>query len=205
MVRRDNYRIQAQQAKDRFLTYDQQALAEKLGLAPDPEYFYVNLFCQPYRISRTTGDVERQVGGNWVDANTFEEVMTLLDLVCDSRPDRHPAGQWKSMEAFGLMFHRNLLENQKDPVAESFDRDPEALVRGCLALGGSRMPGSDVGFAIEVFDGLKLLLQFWRGDEEFPPRVRYLWDANALQYLKYETMYYACNLLLRRIREAAKE
>ena len=45
------------------------------------------------------------------------------------------------------------------------------------------------------------MVQLWFGDEEFPASLRYLWDENALMYLKYETMYFARALLLRRIRE----
>ena len=42
------------------------------------------------------------------------------------------------------------------------------------------------------------MLQLWFGDEEFPPNLRILWDENALLYLRYETMYFAVDALLRR-------
>lgn len=125
----------------------------------------------------------------------------MLDLLCDSRENRHISGRWKSMESFGLMFHRNLLEERRNPAADRFDTDPEGLKRACLALGGTLIPGADIGYAVELFDGLPIALQFWHGDEEFCPRLRYLWDENALQYLRYETMYFAVTLLLRRILE----
>ena len=61
--------------------------------------------------------------------------------------------------------------------------------------------GADMGYAIEVMDGLKVALQFWHSDEEFPAQIRYFWDENALQYIRYETMYFAVghlrSLLLR--------
>ena len=203
MERRDNYQIQAQQAKDRFLTYDQQKLIRKLKLEFDETYLYTALFRQPYRINRKTGDIQRYHGGIWKDGNSFGEVMTLLDLVCDSREDRFVSGKWKNMLSFGLMFHQNLLEDARDPYAERFDRDPDALERACLALGGAKLPQGDVCYAIEVFDGLPLAVQLWLGDEEFPPKLRFLWDENATMYLKYETMYYARALLLQRILEQA--
>ena len=196
-----NYRIQAQQAKARFLTYNPEALAAKLRAKRDQDYLYVNLLCQPYRLNLATGDPEKRVGEVWVDGGSYEEIMTLLDLVCDSREDRYLTGRWKNMESFGHMFHRNLLEEQRNPTAERFDRDPETLARACRALGGSPIPGCDVGYAVELFDGLEIGLQFWRGDEEFFPRLRYLWDENANQYLRYETMFFAVTLLLRRILE----
>ena len=54
MGRPDNYQIQARQAKDRFLTYDQDALIRKLALDHDREYLYVPMLSRLHRISRTS-------------------------------------------------------------------------------------------------------------------------------------------------------
>ena len=201
MVRKDNYLIQANQAKQHFLTYDQQRLIEKLKLQSDEAYLYVRFLCEPYRLNRATGTVERFRGDAWVDANSFAEVMTLLDLVCDSREDRYLTGRWKSMTDFGLMFHTNLLEEKRDKTAELFDGDPEGLHRACRAMSGRPIKGADIGYAIEVFDGLEIAVQFWHGDDEFNPRLRYLWDENATMYIRYETMHYFLPLFLQRLKE----
>lgn len=198
IARIDNYAMQVKQARDGFLRYDQEALVKKLKLQGDNNYIYVKLLCKTYRIARATGLVER-LEETWEDANTHEEVMTLLDLVCDSRPDRHLSGRWKNMQSFGLMFHQNLAEG-KNPFAEAIQANPEGFRRACQALEGEEVGNADIAYAIEVFEGLRICIQFWEGDEEFAPRVRYLWDENALMYLKYETMYFAINLLMKRIR-----
>ena len=199
MERTDNYLIQAQQAKKHFTTYDPERLIAKLRLRHDADYLYTTMLSEPYRIHRQSGDISRETESGWVDANSFEEVMTLLDLVCDSREDRFLSGRWKNMTDFGLMFHRNLLEGKKDPWAETFQADPEGFRRACLALGGKPFPRGDIAYEIEVFDGLCILVQLWFGDEEFPASLRFLWDDNALMYLKYETMYFAKGLLLDKI------
>ena len=204
MVRRDNYLIQAGLAKARFLTYDQEKLIRKFSLASDADYLYVNLLCQPYRISRSTGNLQKREGATWLDGNSYEEVMTLLDLLCDSRDDRRLAGTFQSMQTFGMQFHQNLLEDARDPFAEIIDANPTLLHRAAAALGAEALSGADMGYAFELFDGLKIGLLFWHGDEEFAPRVRYLWDSNARQYIRYETMYFAVSLLRRRIRGLAE-
>ena len=165
MARTNNYLIQARQAKARFLTYDQSRLIAKLNLRSDGEYLYVPMLGQTYRISRTSGDMQRQTAGDWVDGNSYDEVMTLLDLLCDSR------------------------------------EDPEGFRKACLALGGTPLPNGDIAYAIELFDGLPIAVQLWFGDDEFPPNLRFLWDENALMYIKYETMYFAKGMLLSRIEE----
>ena len=200
MERRDNYAITAQRAKQLFLEFDQRELARKLGAELDEDYFCTTFLAEPWRIHRRTGDISRFHGDAWVDANSFGEVLTLLDLVCDSREDRHPSGSWKNMRDFGHGFHQSFLE-QRDPWAERFQERPEAFARACEGLGGEWYPLGDVAYSIPVFDDLRLLIQLWFGDEEFPAQLRYLWDENALQYLKYEPMFYAVPLVLKRIEE----
>lgn len=197
MERTDNYLIQAQQAQQHFLTYDQASLIRKLQLPHDEQYLYPVMFHQQYRLNRKNGNLERKQGDGWVSANTFAEVLTLLDLVCDSREDRHLSGNWKNMTSFGLMFHQDMLEGAHDPWAALFESRPEDFRRACEALGGRKLDTTaDIAYAIEIFDGLEIALQFWFADEDFPPSLRFLWDENALMYIRYETMHYAKGLLL---------
>lgn len=197
----NNYYIQMKQAKKHFLTYDQETLVRKLKLKADAKYLYAVLFSENYRICRGTGDMERMEADMWVDANSFGEVMTLLDLICDSREDRFVSGKWKHMRDFGLMFHQNLLENRTDPWAYQFQERQEAFRNACEALNGRPAAYGDIAYCIEVCDGLPLMLQLWFGDDEFPPNLRLLWDENALMYLRYETMYFARGLLLDKLKE----
>lgn len=199
MERKDNYATQAQIAKAHFLNYDQKALIRKFRLDADCDYLYLRFIGQKHRIHRETGDISKETETGWADANSFNEVLTIFDLLCDSREDRYLSGRWKSMQNFGLLFHTNLLENRKDSTAAIFDRDPQRLHRACQALNARPFPGSDIGYAIEIFDGLEIALQFWHGDEEFYPRLRYLWDENATMYIRYETMHYALPLVLKRL------
>lgn len=197
----NNYEIQVAQAKKLFLKYDQQKLIERCRLRFDGDYFYISMLGDPYRIDRKTGDMERLLRGAWVDGNSFAEVMTILDWLCDSKPDRYITGRWVNIVTHGHYFHRALQEEEDDPDAALFDKNPEAFAAACEALKGEKLPGADVGYAIELLDGLRIFVQLWHGDEEFPPRLRCLWDENATRYIRYETTWYAAGLLLRRLRE----
>lgn len=199
MERRDNYVLQAQAAKARFLTYDQNAIIRKFQLDFDRDFLYTTLLAQPYRICRRTGDLEKWERGTWTDANSHGEVLTLFDLLCDARDVRCLSGRYQSTQNFGMMFHRNLTEDQHDPLAARFDREPALLHRGCAALNGTPLPHADIAYRLELFDDLPIMIHFWHGDEEFAPRLRFLWDANSLQYLRYETMYFAVSLLRKKL------
>lgn len=191
----DNYTIQMIQAQQRFLTYDQEQILQKCPIPHDEAYFYPVMLGQRYRLHRRTGTLERQQDGQWQDANRFNEVMTLLDWLCDCKPNRSLVGMMTGIQNFGHQFHQSLVEDGEDPFAAGFDRSPESLHSACRALGGTPLGGCDIGYAIELFDSLLIGIKFWRSDEEFPAQIRWFLDANALQYLRYETMYYAVGLL----------
>lgn len=202
MERGNNYLLQAEQAKHTFLTYDQEALIRKFRLEADDVWLYPRMLGAQYRLNRKTGDLQRLADGQWADANTHSEVMTLLDLLCDSREDRCLSGSWKTMQAFGNQVHSGLLEETGNPVAAFYAAHLPAFKDACRALGGIPVPMGDVGFGIELFDGLRIAPALWLADEDFPASIRFFWDSNALMYLRYETMYFAVNLLEERIREA---
>ena len=195
MERVNNYMIQAAQAKRRFLTYDQQKLIEKFRLRSDEAYLYANLLWRCYRIRRDTGDMEYRTRDGWADGNSYDEVMTILDLLCDSREDRWCTGKLASMASFGRLFYRSSSGEKPDPAARWIQENLYAFREACTRF-GTPIPGGDLGFAFELFDGLMVGLHFWEGDEEFAPRLRFLWDENALRYLRFETMHFAVGLLM---------
>ena len=203
MEKRDNYAIQARQAKKHFLTYDQQELIRRCRLCHDESYFYITFLSSPHRICRISGDMERREGDVWADANGFSQVMVILDWLCDSRPDRSISGRWANIVSQNHSIHRDLQE-EDDPFARLIDENPQAFQDACQALGGEELPGPDMGYAIELLDGLKVFLQFWHADEDFYPRLLCMWDENVLQYIRYETTWYAAGLLLSEIKSKMK-
>ncbi len=196
----DNYALAVVQGKKRFLTYDQQELIHRCRLRYDEDYFYITFLSDPYRICRRSGDVQRLQESVWVDGNSFGEVMTIFDWLCDSRADRYVCGRWINAVSHGHYFHSGLQEEKKDGNATYFSEHAAAFRTACLALGGREMPGGDLGFVLELVDGLPIYVQLWHGDEEFAPRLRFLWDENYTMYLRYETTWYALPLLIGRIR-----
>lgn len=110
MEHRDNYTAAAAQARALFAGYDHTAIAKKLGARLDDCYLYTNMLSRDYRIHRGTGEISACIRGSWSSVDGFNETLTLLDLVCDSREDRFLTGRWKNMSSFGHQFHQTLLE-----------------------------------------------------------------------------------------------
>lgn len=168
MERRDNYAISAQNAKKLFLSYDQQKLIDKLNLKFDDAYLYTTFLGSPYRIARSTGDLQRRAGEAWVDGNSFDEVLTLFDLVCDSAEARTPAHRWKNMTDFGLQFHQNLMES-RDPLAEWAQAEPEAFRGRCWPWGQGKSGARTLPLRCRCSICWKWLCFSGRGTRSSPP------------------------------------
>ena len=206
MKKQDNYAIQVEQAKKLFLTYDQETIVQKLDLEADDDYLYIPFMGMKYRIHRTTADVEKREGdGPYRDGNSFNEVLTIFDALCGSKPGGHLSGQWVSLSSLGGGVHNTAT------VDSIFGRASEALAahENCLAavleqLGGTRMPQGEPGYRVDAFPFLPLYFQYWRADEEFPAQVRLLWDANTTDFIRYETAYYLANSFFERLLQLAQ-
>ena len=195
--KRDNYALQAEAARLRFLTYEQNAMpAEK-----DHAYLYLSFCGLDYRVCRADGHIFRKNGESWLSADSHGEVLTLFDYLCDPRPGRKPAGEFVSMASLGNHVHTGLA-SVSGPLEKAIDAAPDSFRRACRKLGGRAAAGGDLCFDLELLPELPVRLRFWHADQDFPPMLDLLWDKNALQFLRYETLWYAADVLRRQIAHA---
>lgn len=196
----DNYALMADHTRRLFLTYDQAAILEKIPMNADPDYFYFPVLDRTCRIDRHTGHFFWSSPEGWLPGTSPNDPITIFDYLCDSRPDRRLSGEFQALASFGHMFHTGLQENAPPTRLEQFiDAHPEQFREACLRLGGTPYPKGDIGFTLPLFPDLPVLVQFWHSDEDFPPQLRPFWDRNSLQWIRYETMYYAWGMILDRL------
>ena len=196
LPKRDNYAIQAEEARLRFLTYDQSAMPVSM----DGDFLFLRFCGSDYRICRSSGHLFRRVGEDWHPADSHGEVLTVYDYLCDAKPGRAPAREAVSMAFLGGHVHTNLA-SAPGALELAIDRAPDAFRRACEALGGTVSPGGDICYDLDLFPDLPVQLRFWHADEDFPPSLDLLWDRNTLQFLRYETTWFAAGVLRRQLRE----
>ena len=188
-----NYDLQVDIGKRIFLEYDQETLIRKFRLEADEGWIYLKYLNSPFRISRTGGGVEECVRGLWEACRDFSTVMTIYDLLCYHRGPEMPAlaGEWCAVGHFIVTGVQNTGGFTKG-YASVFDGRLDRLKSACEELGGvilPRMAGADLTCRIPVTSFFPVLLQFWEGDEEFPPKIMLLWDRNTCAFLHFETTF----------------
>lgn len=201
MTRADNYLTARDQARALFLEWDQERVIRRAGIDADWESMYVSLIDQRCRVDRETGRVYLPDG---VQAG-FDETLTVYDYLCREEPIPSE-GQWVTM---GNLPHtgqtrpetKSLFSREAAHMQARVSDLPEALRR----MGGEPFPRGDIAYIVPIVGRMRAVLQFWAGDDEFPPNAMFLWDANAWQKLKVETMYYAMGCFFRRLRAILSE
>ena len=197
--RKSNYDITRDRVENEFLKYDQDKIIKKFHLVHDTEYLYLRFLACDYRVSRKTGRVERLPEG--VHAG-FNETMTIFDVLCESKPDCRLSGEFVRVNDLdGVTRTAYLGGNLFDGSAKAFTHRTEALKSACERLGGTAGTVGDVSYQIPMFDFFPVTLQFWDADDEFDAVLKIMWDRRTLDFMRYETTWYAAGRLLERLRE----
>lgn len=198
-----NYDLQVDIGKGIFLGYDQQRLIRKFRLEADEQWIYLTYLHTPCRISRTDGSVEERLQNEWKACRSFSTVMTVYDLLCYHKGAEAPAlaEQWCAVGAFVITGVTNTDTFTKK-YAAMFDGHITELKTACESLGGilqTPIAGADLTCRFSVTPFFPLLLQFWEGDDEFPPKLMLLWDRNTDRFMHFETTFYLQGDLLERL------
>ena len=196
-----NYEKMADQARALFLSYDQDEMIRRWGLEHDADALYVPFFTDRLRVDRRTARiaVERSPIG-YAPKDFVNETMVIFDLLTLAPERPHACGRWASVSMLGGIIgagHDRTLSHED--TAARFSSKVDQLCQACERLGGVSAGRADACFAVPVFEDFKILFQFWDGDDEFPASIKYLFDENALQYMHYETLWYAMGCLAARL------
>ena len=194
--RKSNYDIQADTARELFLDWDQEKMISRFGLEHDQSFLYIDFFGETHKIDRKTGEVFLING----DEASFSAVMSIFDVLCYAKDGAVLSGEWRTLHT--LSPHSNFgasgrtLHKREEQL---FSGKTERLHEICHELGGTAATKADVGYIFDAFTFLPMLFQFWEGDEEFSPKLSFLFDSNTLDFMRFETAWYVAGQLIRLI------
>ena len=203
-----NYDLQVDIGRRIFMEYDQELLIQKFSLQADENWIYLTYMNTPCRINRSDGQIDELQENIWTECRNYSTVMTIYDLLCYHNGTTAPAlfHQWCTVGTFVVTGVTDTGTFTKKAVA-AFDGHQEELKAACIQLGGTmepRLAGADITCRIPVTTFFPVLLQFWNGDDEFPPKLQLMWDRNATSFLHFETTFYLQGDLVERLKNLMK-
>ena len=202
--RMSNYEIMKRQMQKEFVKYDQEKMIRKFQLPHDPYYLYIHFISRKYRIHRTSGKVEWSDDGFIHSREAdYNEAMTIYDVLCYSKDDCKLAGEFTNMKNLSSVHSTSAAPGGGlfRKTEKSFDHKDQLLSLACERLNGTKYGKGDVAYQIPLFDFLPIAFQFWDSDDEFPAILNLLADKNMLDYMHFETVWFAMGHLMSRLRE----
>ena len=186
---RNNYETAAINARSLFLQWDQTRMIERCNLQADEDFIFIRFLDRNYRIDRKTGIVMHTEDGRIAD---FNEVMTIYDLLCRDTPVPPEKGVWKAAHALSYAGTASPTEGALLQKTAVFLQSHTEVIDAALDhFKCDDFPIGDHACVFPVFDCMHAVFQFWEGDDEFDPVIRFLWDETAPSRLKFETLWYA--------------
>ena len=201
---KSNYEIQAEKSKLELIKWDHGKIAKKFNLEYDENYLYIYFLKQKYRLNKTTGDIEKTYDEVNYNSAKYNEVMTILDLLSYSKDNLQLSGNWMNVTNLKGTLQTGRVTNHNDlffPYAKKFSSRIDDLKKACEKLDGKAIEKGDVGYIINLFEFLPVMIIFYEEDCDFPAEFKILWDENTLDYMHYETTFYAVVHLFERIEE----
>ena len=175
-----NYDVMRDAMEAAFLAYNQSVMIDKYGLSHNQDFLFISFVGITYRINRFTGRVEypSATAAAYLHAD-YNVSMTIFDVLCYARPFCRLSETYVSLS--GLKSGAQALS----PGSDLFKRQRDLFTGKCPQLKA----------ACEKLGGIP------HADEEFDSVLKFMWNENILDYMHYETTFFAASHLLSRLTE----
>ena len=162
------------------MSYDiaiQKAWADYANLSPD-KIFKVKFLADEYTVDLESKRVI-SLSGNVV-AKDFVAILILHYLIQKLKGLSVLTGVWltfkelSGIEGYYSAFRKRSIE----PIIRKYGSNPEGILSILDRLPAKRINQGDIGIVLEAFEGVPVLITFWRQDEEFGPEANMLFDKS---------------------------
>ena len=114
-------------------------------------------------------------------AKDYETILILHYLASEIKGLPEVSGEWLSfkelsaIEGYQPVFRKRVIER----IIKKYTADPDALFSVLDRIPGKKIQQADIAVVLEVFDGVPLLIELWKADEEFSPEANVLFDKSV--------------------------
>ena len=103
----------------------------------------------------------------------------------NSSKNSSPAGKWVSFSelADGQFYNAAFQGYTSKKLLQHFETDYEGFENRCIELHGEKTSFGDSAFRYQILPRIALLAVYWKGDDEFPPSYKILFEDIADYHL----------------------
>jgi len=204
MAKISNYDVTRDKMEKEFTKYNQEEMIRKFQLRHTEDHLFITFIGELYRINRFSGKVERCSEGEPAYTHAgFNESMTIFDVLCCSKPDCRLSGEYATVTNLpGITKTSAPGMGMYADIARMFTNRSDMLRRACERLHGTEQKVGDVSYCIPLFDFMPIMLQFWDADDEFEASLKIMWDKNVLDFMHFESTFYAVGHFFKRLTES---
>lgn len=196
-MKKNNYEIQCEKTVAEVVNLDHMRIADRFNLEYDDDYLYLNYIGYKYRVGRNKAVIERINEDMTYKNAEFNEVMSILDLFEYSKDTPEaalfltgnfvtPHGLKGTISGGNTNKHSDLFYR----YAKKFSSDIDGMMKACEKLGGKKVNTGDVGYIINIFKDISIMIVFYDKDCDFDEELKFFWDENILSFVHYETTFY---------------
>ena len=157
--------------------------------------YVLGFFNSSLLIDTSTKQGYLDVGGTW--AVLDQPLVVLLGLVyllnasqVDLSNDIIGVEQLKDSH-----FFQGPHKLKTEFVLKRYGSDPKGLDEAALKLGCEKLDLADMAYKFMVFPKIPVYCLFWRGDDEFPPNLKVLFDRTIESHLAADSIWGIVNLI----------
>ena len=102
----------------------------------------------------------------------------------------------------GNFYYSTFIKLVHRPFLEDFGEKPQVFVSKGKSIGGSEADFKDFSMTFSAFPNVPVTVVLYKGDEEFPPDCKFLFDSNVADYLSAEGILKVCGELVKELKVA---
>lgn len=178
-------------ARERLRSAQPLAIAQRSGARYEPRekergVFELPCLSHSFQVSYPEGLVE-SAGG----AAPPKHALALVILHYLVHADGHRmADSWVAFRELpdGLVYHSAVQRRVEPPLLAAYGTRMDRFCAAARAAGGRPISFGDAAFMFDVLPRVRMAVILHRGDEEFPPAARVLYDGAAGHYLPTEDL-----------------
>ena len=179
----------------KFREGDPQEMADRCALPFDGKRFTIHLLGDTFTVSHPDYDIQ----GDREPTNP--ERILFLRYLLDGK-FTPPTGVFRTYREFpwGEVYLQQFTGRCIKRFAFSYNGRTELLGRIMERLPAHPVKMGDIGYELELMDGLSMQLILWQGDDEFPPNAQILFSENFRDAFTAEDMANIGDIVLNRMK-----